>query len=240
MAFDARLLAGISLLDAVVEAGGFAKAGDAVGLTPSGVSRAIARLEERIGARLFDRNARRVTLTEAGRRLHAEAAPLLNGILEAAESIGEDAGRVRGRLKASIDPWFARIVLAPRLPEFLAAYPELALQLRVTNAAEDMLSGGVDVAVRFGPPAASAAIGRKLFETRVITVASPGLPNHISDEPITSMAPNAAIHGLRRPEASAIAPRTGDISAIAMPAAAVAKPHSACPLAASGATWVAK
>ena len=89
MAFDARLLAGISLLDAVVEAGGFAKAGDAVGLTPSGVSRAIARLEERIGARLFDRNARRVTLTEAGRRLHAEAAPLLNGILEAAESIGE-------------------------------------------------------------------------------------------------------------------------------------------------------
>lgn len=173
MALDARLLAGISLLDAVVEAGGFAKAGDAVGLTPSGVSRAIARLEERIGARLFDRNARRVTLTEAGRRLHAEAAPLLNGILEAAESIGEDAGRVRGRLKASIDPWFARIVLAPRLPEFLAAYPELALQLRVTNAAEDMLSGGVDVAVRFGPPAASAAIGRKLFETRVITVASP-------------------------------------------------------------------
>ena len=173
MAFDARLLAGISLLDAVVEAGGFAKAGDAVGLTPSGVSRAIARLEERIGARLFDRNARRVTLTEAGRRLHAEAAPLLNGILEAAESIGEDAGRVRGRLKASIDPWFARIVLAPRLPEFLAAYPELALQLRVTNAVEDMLSGGVDVAVRFGPPAASAAIGRKLFETRVITVASP-------------------------------------------------------------------
>jgi DNA-binding transcriptional LysR family regulator len=173
MAFDARLLAGISLLDTVVEAGGFAKAGDAVGLTPSGVSRAIARLEERIGARLFDRNARRVTLTEAGRRLHAEAAPLLNGILEAAESIGEDAGRVRGRLKASIDPWFARIVLAPRLPEFLAAYPELALQLRVTNAVEDMLSGGVDVAVRFGPPAASAAIGRKLFETRVITVASP-------------------------------------------------------------------
>jgi DNA-binding transcriptional LysR family regulator len=173
MAFDARLLAGISLLDAIVEAGGFARAGDAVGLTPSGVSRAVARLEERVGARLFDRNARRVTLTEAGRRLHAEAAPLLTGILEAAESIGEDAERVRGRLKASVDPWFARIVLAPRLPEFLAAYPELALQLRVTNAAEDMLSGGVDVAVRFGPPAASAAIGRKLLETRVITVAAP-------------------------------------------------------------------
>jgi DNA-binding transcriptional LysR family regulator len=193
MAFDARLLAGISLLDAVVEAGGFAKAGDAVGLTPSGVSRAIARLEERIGARLFDRNARRVTLTEAGRRLHAEAAPLLNGILEAAESIGEDAGRVRGRLKASVDPWFARIVLAPRLPEFLAAYPELALQLRVTNAAEDMLSGGVDVAVRFGPPAASAAIGRKLFETRVITVAS---PSYLARRPPPKVPAEVVAHDL--------------------------------------------
>src|SRR6516164_5509846 len=69
---------------------------------------------------------------------------------------------------------------------------------------------------------------------------SPGRPNHISAEPITSIAPNAAIHGLRRPLASAIAPRTGDSNAIAMPAAAVAKPQSACPLAASGATCVAK
>ena len=69
---------------------------------------------------------------------------------------------------------------------------------------------------------------------------SPGLPNHISEAPITSKAPNAAIHGLRRPEASAIAPKTGDNNAIAIPAAAVAKPHSAWPLAGSGATWVAK
>jgi len=173
MPFDARLLAGINLLEAVVEAGGFARAGDAVGLTPSGVSRAIARLEQRVGARLFDRNARRVELTEAGRRLHAEAAPLLTGILEAAESIREDAGRARGKLKANVDPWFARVVLAPRLPEFFAAYPELTLQLRVTNAAEDMLSDGVDLAVRFGPPAASAAITRKVLETRVVTVAAP-------------------------------------------------------------------
>jgi hypothetical protein len=66
--------------------------------------------------------------------------------------------------------------------------------------------------------------------------ASPGLPNHIRQEPITSIAPKAAIHGLRRPEASAIAPRTGEASAIAIPAEAVAKPHNACPAAGSGAT----
>ena len=73
-----------------------------------------------------------------------------------------------------------------------------------------------------------------------ITPGSPGLPNHIRPEPITSSAPNAAIHGLRRPLASAIAPSTGDSSAITSPAAAVAKPHSDCPLAGSAATWVAK
>src|SRR5260370_42170081 len=72
------------------------------------------------------------------------------------------------------------------------------------------------------------------------TLTSPGLPNHIRQEPITNSAPNAAIHGLRRPLTSAIAPSTGDISAITKPAAAVAKPHSDCPLAGSDATWVAK
>jgi DNA-binding transcriptional LysR family regulator len=173
MTFDARLLSGIGVLAAVVDSGGFAKAGEAVGLTPSGVSRAIARLEERVGARLFDRHPRRVALTEAGRRLHAEAAPLLAAILEAAEAAADDATRVRGRLKLSVDPWFARIVLAPRLHELLARYPELAVELRITNAAEDMFAGGVDLAVRFGPPPDSALISRKLLDTRVITVAAP-------------------------------------------------------------------
>src|SRR5580698_4928000 len=69
---------------------------------------------------------------------------------------------------------------------------------------------------------------------------SPGLPIHIRQEPITSSAPNPAIHGLRRPLASAIAPSTGEDSAITRPAIAVANPHSDCPLAGSAATWVAK
>jgi DNA-binding transcriptional LysR family regulator len=173
MTFDARLLSGIGVLAAVVESGGFAKAGEAVGLTPSGVSRAIARLEERVGARLFDRHPRKVALTEAGRALHAETAPLLGAMLEAAEAVAGDAARVRGRLKLNLDPWFARIVLAPRLTELLARYPELAVEMRITNAAEEMFSGGVDLAVRFGEPPDSALIGRKLLDTRIVTVASP-------------------------------------------------------------------
>ena len=73
-----------------------------------------------------------------------------------------------------------------------------------------------------------------------MTLGSPGLPIHIRLDPITSSAPNAAIHGLRRPLASAMAPSTGDSSAISNPAAAVANPHKACPWAGSEATWVAK
>ncbi|HEY2048487.1 MAG TPA: LysR family transcriptional regulator [Caulobacteraceae bacterium] len=157
----------------MVESGGFAKAGEAVGLTPSGVSRAIARLEERVGARLFDRHPRKVALTEAGRRLHAEASPLLASILEAAEAAADDSARVRGRLKVSVDPWFARVVLAPRLQELLTRYPQLAVELLVTNHFEEMFAGGVDLAVRFGPPPDSALISRKLLDSRVITVASP-------------------------------------------------------------------
>jgi DNA-binding transcriptional LysR family regulator len=172
--FDARLLSGVSVMMAVVEAGSFVRAGDALGLTASGVSRAIARLEARIGIRLFDRNPRAVVLTEEGRRFHVQVAPLLTGIAEAAEEAAGASATVRGRLKLNLDPWFARIVLAPRLPELTTRYPKLSLELLVSNHREDMMAGGVDLALRFGPPDPSALIARKVLETRIITCASPG------------------------------------------------------------------
>jgi DNA-binding transcriptional LysR family regulator len=171
--FDARLLSGVSVMIAVVEAGTFVRAADALGLTPSGVSRAIARLEARISIRLFDRNPRAVVLTEEGRRFHAQVAPLLTGVEEAAEEAAGASATVRGRLKLNLDPWFARIVLAPRLPELTTRYPQLSLELLVSNHREDMMAGGVDLALRFGPPHPSALIARKILETRIITCASP-------------------------------------------------------------------
>src|SRR5258708_19576703 len=114
--FDARLLSGVGVMIAVVEAGSFVHAADGLGLTPSGVSRAIARLETRIGTRLFDRNPRAVVLTEEGQRFHAQVAPLLTGIEEAAEEAAGASATVRGRLKLNLHPWFARIVLPPRPP----------------------------------------------------------------------------------------------------------------------------
>jgi DNA-binding transcriptional LysR family regulator len=174
MAFDTRLLSGVGVLAAVVESGNFARAADALGLTASGVSRAVARLEARLGVRLFDRTPRAVILTDEGRRFHSQIGPLLAGIEEAAGAASGAAARVRGRLRVNVDPWFARLVLAPRLSSFLAVHPELSLELVIRDALGDLVSEGFDAAVRFGEPEPSSLIARKLLETRVLTCAAPG------------------------------------------------------------------
>lgn len=172
MSFDARLLTGAGVLAAVTEAGNFARAAEIMGLTPSGVSRAVARLEQRVGVRLFDRTPRAVMLTEEGRRFHAQIIPLLAGLEEAAAEAAGAAAAVTGRLRVSVDPWFARMVFAPHLPQFMARYPLLLLELTTSNYREDMMTG-VDVAVRFGPPDVTSLIARKLLETPVLTLAAP-------------------------------------------------------------------
>ena len=171
MSFDARILTGVGVLAAVTETGNFARAAEALGLTPSGVSRAVARLEARVGVRLFDRTPRSVTLTGEGRRFHAQVIPLLAGIEEAATEAAGAAAAVSGKLRVNVDPWFARTVLAPSLPRFLGAYPLLSIDLIVSNHREEMMAG-VDVAVRFGPAEGDSLIARKLLETRILTCAA--------------------------------------------------------------------
>ncbi|MDC7784574.1 LysR family transcriptional regulator [Rhodoplanes sp. TEM] len=187
MAFDGRLLGSIGVLAAVVETGNFVRAADSLGLTPSGVSRAVARLEQRIGIRLLDRTPRAVTLTDEGRRFHARVMPLLAELEEATADAGGAAGTVRGRLRVNVDPWFARFVLAPRLADLLAAHPGLTIELMVRDTLGDLVADGFDVAVRFGVPEPSGLIVRKLLDTRIITCAAPaylarrGVPAHPRD-----------------------------------------------------------
>ena len=183
MSFDARILTGVGVLTAVTEAGSFAGAAEALDMTPSGVSRAVARLETRLGVRLFDRNPRAVALTEEGRRFHAQVLPLLTSLEEAATEVAGASTTIRGRLRINVDPWFSRMVLTPRLPQFLSRYPLLSLEIGVSNHREEMMTG-VDVAVRFGPTEPLSLVARKLLETRVVTCASPGyLKQH--GEPLT-------------------------------------------------------
>jgi DNA-binding transcriptional LysR family regulator len=171
--FDGRLLAGMSVLAAVAETGSFTRAGEVLGLSASGVSRSVSRLEARIGVRLLERTTRSLRLTGEGIRLYELAAPHLSGIEEAANVVSGAAETVRGVLRVSLNPLFARYVLAPRLPEFVARYPELELRMVQLPETADLVAEGVDAAVRFGQQPASSMSSRLLLHTRVLTVAAP-------------------------------------------------------------------
>jgi DNA-binding transcriptional LysR family regulator len=173
MSFDGRMLSNVSVLAAIVESGSFARAADALGLSPSGVSRAVGRLESRIGVRLLDRTTRSVMLTDEGRRLYEEIGPLLASIGDAVTLTAGASASVRGRLRVNVDPFFSRMMLAPHIAKFLDRYPELSLELVAREQLGDLVAEGFDIAVRFGQPPSSSLIARKLLETRTVTVAAP-------------------------------------------------------------------
>ncbi|HEV7855600.1 MAG TPA: LysR family transcriptional regulator [Herminiimonas sp.] len=173
MAFDERMLNGIGVLSAIIDSGSFAGAGEILDMTQSGVSRSVARLEARLGIRVFDRTTRSVTLTDEGRRFYEQIMPLLAGLEEAASSVAEGRTAVRGRLRVTVDPFFSRLVLGPQLGAFIERYPDLQLELITRHQLGDMIADGFDLAVRFGQPRSSTLVARKLFETRILTVAAP-------------------------------------------------------------------
>jgi DNA-binding transcriptional LysR family regulator len=184
---DDRLLTGVGVLVEVVEAGNFIRAAEALGITQPAVSRAIARLETRIGVRLLDRTTRSVTLTAEGRRLYEETRPLLSSIADAVTLASGSSSTVRGRLRVNMDPLFSSLLLAPHLGRFLDRYPEVSLELLTRHELGDLVSEGFDLAVRFGEPPASSLVARKLLETHIVTVAAPsylakhGRPARLSD-----------------------------------------------------------
>ncbi len=173
MSFDGRLLSGMSVLATVVESGSFTRAGEVLGLSASGVSRSVARLEERLGVRLLDRTTRTLRLTSDGARLYERAAPHLEGIEEAANLVSGAATTVRGGLRVNLNPIFARRVLAPKLPLLAQRHPGLDLTIVQHSDAGDLVADGIDVAIRFGGQPTSTMSSRLLLETRVLTMASP-------------------------------------------------------------------
>jgi DNA-binding transcriptional LysR family regulator len=187
MPFDGRILSGVSVLAAVVEGGSFVKAAELIGITDSGVSRAISRLETRLNVRLLDRTTRSVTLTDEGRRFYEEVKPHLNAIEDAAAVASGATSAVRGRLKVDIDPFFLPLVLAGRLGPFCERYPELSIEFTSSEHVGDLVSEGIDLAIRFGQPRHASLVARKLIEAPILTVAAPryleryGKPAHPSE-----------------------------------------------------------
>jgi DNA-binding transcriptional LysR family regulator len=185
MPFDGRLLSGVTVLMAVVEAGTIVRAGEALGLSASSVSRALSRLEARVGARLLNRTTRSLTLTDEGRRFYERVVPHLDSIEEAAIEASGSANVVRGRLRVNVDPFFS--VLASHVATFLEQHPQVKLELIMRDHVGDLVADGFDLALRFGDPPSDSFVARKLIETRILTVASPsyiaghGRPKHPAD-----------------------------------------------------------
>jgi DNA-binding transcriptional LysR family regulator len=168
-----QLLEGLAVMAAVVDARSFVKAGEALDMSPSGVSRAVARLEARLGIRLFERTTRSVRLTDEGRRFHEQVMPLIAALQDATADAQGGAAAVRGRLRVNVDPFFSRLILGPALGGFLERHPALAVELRTRDDLGDLVGDGFDLALRFGHPQPSSLVARKLLDLRVFTVASP-------------------------------------------------------------------
>jgi DNA-binding transcriptional LysR family regulator len=173
MAFDGRVISNVGVLAAVAQSGSLARAAESLGLSRSGVSRALSRLESSVGVRLLDRTSRAVSLTDEGRKLYAEVAPLLTGIEDAVTVTAGTAVAVRGRLRVNVDAFFSHLLLTPHLHGLLALHPELSVELIAKDQLGDLIGEGFDIAIRFGTPPASSLVAQKLLETRTITVAAP-------------------------------------------------------------------
>lgn len=168
-----RQPADMAVFVAVVEAGGFSAAARALRLTPSAVSRLIARLEERLGVRLLHRTTRRVSLTHEGVAYYQRSARILAEIEDAEHAISALHAEPRGVLKLNAATAFADCQIAPLLPEFLDRYPQMRIELTATDRVVDLIEEGVDVAIRLGVRSEPSAIARLLAEDRRVICAAP-------------------------------------------------------------------
>ena len=163
----------LALFATVVDQGSFSAAGRVLGLSPSAVSRAVDRIEERLGVRLLLRSTRALSPTAEGQAYLQAARRILTDLDEAEQQIA-DQGAPRGRLRISAALSHGRLCVVPLLGDFAALYPHILIDIALTDALVNVAAGEADVAVRFGPLADSSLTVRKLGETRRVVVASPG------------------------------------------------------------------
>ncbi|MEZ5841227.1 MAG: LysR family transcriptional regulator [Hyphomicrobiales bacterium] len=164
----------IAVFVRVAERGGFAAAAAETGLTPSGVSTAVTRLEDRLGVRLLQRTTRRLLLTPEGETMLARGRDILAAIEAAEAEVTAARGKPKGLVRVNTGTAYAKHRLAPALPAFHAAYPEITLELSIADRRIDVIGEQADVAIRTGPLADSTLVARKLGEASRIIVASPG------------------------------------------------------------------
>ncbi|MHA3914670.1 LysR family transcriptional regulator [Halovulum sp. GXIMD14793] len=143
------------------------------GTDPTTVSRRIAQLEAELGTRLFHRTTRRMTLTEAGTKFRRDAERILADLDESCEALQDLTSSPRGTLRMTTSVALGQCLLVPLLPDMQARFPELRLDLILTDAKLDLVTEGLDLAIRLGPKITGEGIVTRLFETRYRVCASP-------------------------------------------------------------------
>jgi DNA-binding transcriptional LysR family regulator len=164
----------LSAFVAVAEHRNFTKAATLLGVSPSTLSETVRSFEERLGVRLLNRTTRSVALTEAGERLLIDAQPLLNGIDKAIEAVNSFRDKPIGALRLSMSRAAAVAMVGPLLPQFLAKFPEIKLEVNVDDTHSDIVGGRFDAGIRIGERIAKDMIAVRLLDKiRWMAVASP-------------------------------------------------------------------
>lgn len=156
----------------VVERGGFSAAARFLCMTPSAVSKLVARLEARLGTQLLHRSTRKVQLSAEGQQFYERSMQVLADMDEAERAVTVHAAP-RGRVTINTSVAFGSQVLVPLVPRFITQYPQLALDISLTDQVVDLLTERADIAVRWGPLPPSDLVARRLGQTGLAIVASP-------------------------------------------------------------------
>ncbi len=157
----------------VVEAGSFVGAAERLQWSTSSLSRAIAELEEHLGARLLNRTTRRLSLTEGGQAFYERSVQLLNDLEEAESLVGQTVASPRGTVRLTCSFNVANHRLAPAIASFVARYPQVRFDVTVADRIVDLVEEGFDLAVRIGRVGSDQLVARKLGETVLLACAAP-------------------------------------------------------------------